>query len=92
MSYHCISHLTATAREGDKPGNLETITLSRVLLLLKKLSMAKSQIEEPDEMVLTISIPFSPQPVSGSLYSNCLVQTLKSAVALEQPLNVMMSQ
>lgn len=59
MSYHCISHLTATAREGDKPGNLETITLPRVLLPLKKLSMAESQIEEPDEMLLTISIPLA---------------------------------
>lgn len=91
MSYHCISHLTATAREGGKPGNLETITLPRVLLPLKKLSMAESQIEEPDEMVLTISIPLA-HSLSLARSAASLVQTLKSAVALEQPLNVMMSQ
>lgn len=73
MSYHCISHLTATAREGDKPGNLETITLSRVLLPLKKLSMVESQIEQPDEMVLTISIP-----LAHSLFLACCTATVLS--------------
>jgi hypothetical protein len=36
--------------------------------------------------------PLSAQPVSDLLYSNCLIQTLKSAVTLAQPLNVMTSE